>query len=262
MLNLPWVSGRYARGGQFAAGPAAPVDAAGVTREDDLIGWWKLDESSGTSAADSTDTGNNGTASNMVDGDWVSGKNGNCLDFDGTNDRVNMAADSSYPTENFSMSCWFNLSATGAYRSILCSTHYAAAGHDGNWIFRLNGTNGGSPTMALRCVNGVTSFCDKTESITISTDEWHHGGFVHNATSNTAHLFYDGSELGSGTATGGNDLENIKDMGFAIGVQSWSTTPLNANFWAGQIDDVRLYNAVLAASDFSDIYNSGDGDWP
>ena len=30
----------------------------------------------------------------------------------------------------------------------------------------------------------------------------------------------------------------------------------------GRIDDLRIYNVVLSATNVEDIYNSGDGDWP
>lgn len=260
-MSLPFVTARGCRGGSFAANASGGSTAeATVTRQSDLVGWWPLNATSGSTVADSTDTGNDGTATNMEDVDWVTGVNGNCLAFDGSNERVEFSGDAGYPTEDFSMSCWFNLATTGAYRTILCAKHYYWSARQGNWIFRLNGTNGVSPTMALNCYNGTSNICNKTESITISTDEWHHGGFVHNATSNTAHLFYDGSELGSGTAIA-HDLENLKDDGFTIGVQSYGTAS-RANYWAGTVDDVRLYNGVLTASDFADVYNSGSGDWP
>jgi len=46
-----------------------------------LIGWWKLDETSGTVAADSSGYGNDGTV--VGGGPWVSGYIDGALDFDG-----------------------------------------------------------------------------------------------------------------------------------------------------------------------------------
>ena len=49
-----------------------------------LVGWWKLDDGSGTSAMDSSGNGNTGTLNNSPT--WTtSGMNGGALTFNGTN---------------------------------------------------------------------------------------------------------------------------------------------------------------------------------
>lgn len=61
-----------------------------VVAGDNLVGWWKLDETTGTTAVDSSGQGNNGTLeAGMTNSDWVSGQINNGLDFDG-NDYVDM----------------------------------------------------------------------------------------------------------------------------------------------------------------------------
>ena len=63
------------RGGAFAAGPAAPAESAStVTRESDLVVWYKFDENTGTEIGDSSDSEFDATASGGVS--WVTGKNG------------------------------------------------------------------------------------------------------------------------------------------------------------------------------------------
>jgi len=57
--------------------------------EDGLVGWWKLDESSGTLAADSSAYGHNGTLLNGPT--WTTGPVVGALNFDGTNDQVTIA---------------------------------------------------------------------------------------------------------------------------------------------------------------------------
>jgi len=49
-------------------------------------GYWRFNESSGTSAADSSGRSNTGALNNMDDIDWVWGKYGYALDFDGDDD--------------------------------------------------------------------------------------------------------------------------------------------------------------------------------
>ncbi len=55
-----------------------------------LAGYWKLDETTGSSASDSSTNGNNGTLTNMENGDWVAGRIGNGLNFDGSNEYVDL----------------------------------------------------------------------------------------------------------------------------------------------------------------------------
>ncbi|MHC4325139.1 MAG: hypothetical protein ACYSUX_12820, partial [Planctomycetota bacterium] len=53
---------------------------------DGLVAYWPLDEGTGTTTADISGNGNNGT---FVDAPaWVSGKFGGALDFDGIDDVV------------------------------------------------------------------------------------------------------------------------------------------------------------------------------
>ena len=81
-----------------------------------LVSHYKLDEASGTTAVDSTGA-NNGTLTNNPA--WTTGKIGNGLSFDGTNDYVNIANESNFDferTNSFSASAWVkNNSTTGEY---------------------------------------------------------------------------------------------------------------------------------------------------
>ncbi len=52
------------------------------------IGWWKLDEGTGLSALDSSGNGNTGTLTNGPT--WTTGKVGNAINFDGSNDYVDL----------------------------------------------------------------------------------------------------------------------------------------------------------------------------
>ena len=55
---------------------------AAATRANDLKLWYKFDESSGTTATDSSGNGRHGAVKNRTDGDWVPGVLGNALKFD------------------------------------------------------------------------------------------------------------------------------------------------------------------------------------
>src|SRR5438128_9156769 len=70
-----------------------------------LVGYWKFDESTGTTAIDSSGLGNNGTLTNGPT--WTAGKVNGALSFDGTNDYVELPNEASFNfTNNFAVSVW------------------------------------------------------------------------------------------------------------------------------------------------------------
>ncbi|GAH65584.1 unnamed protein product, partial [marine sediment metagenome] len=60
-------------------------------RDDDLVLCLPFDEGTGVTAYDKSGNGNNGTLINMEEGNWVDGKVGKCLDFDGEDDYVSIS---------------------------------------------------------------------------------------------------------------------------------------------------------------------------
>lgn len=64
--------------------PAAPNSTVG------LVGHWKLDETSGTTATDSAGT-NDGTLTNFPASPWTEGWYNGGLEFDGANDYIDIA---------------------------------------------------------------------------------------------------------------------------------------------------------------------------
>jgi hypothetical protein len=90
-----------------AGGTGCPVPSMPVSG---LVGWWKLDETSGTSAADSSGNGYTGTTSSSTN--WTtSGMNNGALTFNGTTDYVSIPAGLSLGT-TYTMSAWVKLAST------------------------------------------------------------------------------------------------------------------------------------------------------
>ena len=100
--------------GKAAAGAAAP----GVTRQSDIVAWWKMNETSGTTAADSIGSATLTLTAKPPAPDvlpvWVTGKDGNGLDFDGSDDYA--ANTSSGPTVTGDCSVVFWIRASPMYR--------------------------------------------------------------------------------------------------------------------------------------------------
>ena len=61
-----------------------------MTNQSSLKAWWKLDETNGVDASDSSIVGSTGSVENSTSGHWNPGKFGNALSLDGVNDYVHI----------------------------------------------------------------------------------------------------------------------------------------------------------------------------
>jgi hypothetical protein len=87
----------------------------------ELLAQWKLDEGSGTIAADATGNGHDGTLEGNPE--WVVGYYGGALKFAGSPDRVVVPYDSQLnPEEAFTVSVWANVQpGSSSWRSPITS---------------------------------------------------------------------------------------------------------------------------------------------
>lgn len=72
-----------------------------------LVAHWRLDETSGNIAYDSSGNGHDGTL--QGDAQWTSGRIGGALDFDGSDDYVDIAYSPALSLNEFTFSAWVNI---------------------------------------------------------------------------------------------------------------------------------------------------------
>ena len=78
-----------------------------------LVLHYTFDETSGTTAADSSGSGNTGTLTNMTGTEWTTGRIGGALNFDGSNDRITVPIAALDGATAFSAALWINLNPAG-----------------------------------------------------------------------------------------------------------------------------------------------------
>jgi hypothetical protein len=89
-------------------GPIAPSLAQQV--EPGLVGWWKLDETTGLTAADSSGYGSHGTLVNTSQGRWTAGMRGGALEFFGNREYIDCGTGSNLDVVNdFTIAAWVQL---------------------------------------------------------------------------------------------------------------------------------------------------------
>src|SRR3989339_1123088 len=201
-----------------------------------LVGEWKFDEGSGTVAGDSSGSNNAGTLINSPE--WVAGKVGNGLQFDGTNKYVSVNN-----SDNLNVNNQITLEALvktnvitqdgGPTRRIIDKGMYILAASDKAY-FKIY-------------VGGAAKELGYTWS---SSDigVWHHivGTYDSAGGVNNFRLYQDGLLVSQMTLTGNIDTNTAI---INIGRQGSSTGRFN-----GIIDEVRIYNRALSSGEVASRY--------
>ena len=213
--------------------------------QSDLVGWWKFDEDTGTTSADSSGSNN---ATLYGDAGWDTGKNGSALQLSGAGYAYTGSGNGPTVGDNGSLSFWVKLNAsTGG--NWICSQDY-----NGNPSFLVNGT---STYVAAYSHGSVKQW---TLPQTLNNDIWYHLAFVYDGTADTVSAYFNGTALSGTHSTTNNPMSDFAD-GVCMGTYVSSGTPFGASTFNGEIDDVRIYNTNLSATNVSDIWNGGNGDW-
>jgi Concanavalin A-like lectin/glucanases superfamily len=158
--------GAYVSGGKHFDGLIDELCVTGISSSDDgsTVAIWHFDESSGSTAADSSSNGNDATLYNMDASDWVTGYSGNCLDFDGSNDYAwKVDNDSLDVLTGIEIGAWVyqhTRSASGSERIVRKGSAYD-----------LGVLPSGNLSFWIRC-GGVSYRTDSTDTIPLNT--WTH----------------------------------------------------------------------------------------
>ena len=224
---------------------AAVSDNDGVD-EADLVAHWRFDEGSGTTAGDTAPFGTVDDEG-ALEGDthWEVGKINAALEFDGLGDRVvfSTSDDVDKGTHDArSVLAWFKVDNKGisARKQVI----YDEGGmEDGVNIYVYDGS--------LYVGNWAGGSWLSTDEIV--SGQWHHVALVLNGTGQTFMGYLDGVRFGSGTGSTLAGHSNPFAIGGLTGRTKFhdSTTPLGGHEFDGMIDDVRVYNRVVAPAEIA-----------
>jgi len=170
--------------------------------------------------------------------EWIDGKYGRALGFDGVDDYVEVASNPTLRPDYITLMCWVRGTTLSDCRVLalmndpappFTATIYISPGGLARWEF--DGTAAPAKTQAGTKV--------------VNDGHWHHLAIVYNGT--TGFLYVDG-------------VLDVSDV-YAGGVLEWGTNPkvyvgkgtdgLLAN---GVIDEVRIFNRALSASEIKSLY--------
>ena len=214
-----------------------------------LAAGYALDEVSGTSAADASGHGLNGTLTNGPT--WAVGRYGNAVNVDGVNDYVDLGNPAGMQfTGSMTISAWVFSSAFPGDDAPIVSKRGA-----GELGYQLDTTiDMGPRTIGFKLTNASGGTMFRYGATTLQLNTWYHITGIYNAAAGTLNVYLNGqldngALLGTVTSTQQNSSANVN-----IGRR-----PSGGFYFNGRIDNVRLYNRALTASENQTDMNTALG---
>jgi len=211
------------------------------------VGWWKLDEGTGTSAADSSGNGSTGT----VEGDfaWVTGHIGTyALDLQGNGSRVLVPHKAILnPTSQVTAMAWVNYSDASDNNARVLAKG-VDAGDNEAYVIEIG--NDDNASFFIRSEpNHDTESVDGPEN-SVPQDVWLHVAGSYDG--NAVNIYVNGRLVNSETV--GAKTIIVDTNGLAIG----DAVDVDRTL-IGKVDDVRVYNVALPEAQIAHIASQGTG---
>jgi len=221
------------------------------------IAHWKLDDGSGITAIDSVG-GHHGTLTNPPA--WVAGTLGDALEFDGSNDYVDLTSDAELDdvfVGGATVMAWIEPAGWGenGYGRVFDKSSSPSATGDG-WVIRMSVDNGGIINFGQGFTGGRGWW--KIPNASISLDTWQHIAIAYDAssTANDPIIYLDGSPIAvTEVDTPSGTLRSDASINLRLGNYAGGTT----HTFDGIIDDARIYDRMLSAAEIADIAAEGGG---
>ena len=195
---------------------------------------------------DSSNNGNNASCSGSNCPSLTTGKYGKAYSFNGGNSYISSSLNSGISGDaEFTISTWFNeIGSTGG--SAIVGFGNANVALQGASLFT---DIGGDGSVSVQFAGGHEY---RTASSQFANGGWHNliATKTPGAISSTTHIYLDGVEIPSITASG--SAPSIAAEKFYAG----KFLNYAGNYFYGSIDEVRIYNRSLSASEVQAVYNS------
>ena len=217
-------------GSPKTVGVTLTVDPAPPTIPPGLVAAYGFEEPSGTAVNDASGRGHNGTLSGATRS--TSGRFGSALSFDGVNDWVTVPDHNELDlTTGVTMSAWVNPTALGSvYRTVLMKEQ------PGGLIYTLYAGDGtGKPSGHVF----TTSEQRATGPTNTPVNAWTHLASTYDGT--TLRTYVNGTQVASRALTG--------LLRTSTGVLRIGGTSVWPEWFAGRIDEVRLYSRALTPTE-------------
>jgi len=228
---------------------------SGLAEDDGLVGHWTFDGPDMVSnVADRSGNGNNGSLQGQTSTTTVRGVLGQALEFDGDDDEVDVGSGSSLDdltAGGMTVVAWIKPNTTGeGGTGRIASKRQTTVG---GWLFFTDNT---SSVGAQTVLSGVADANSRGADNAITLGAWNHVVMTYDDNGDRKiRLYSNGSEISYDTQTAGSATPTSDAVGnMKVGQSADGTNDRNFD---GLMDDVRIYNRALSASEVSRLYELG-----
>ncbi|UCC63532.1 MAG: putative Ig domain-containing protein, partial [Anaerolineae bacterium] len=225
--------------------PFTVVVGEGTICPDDMLAYWKLDETSGPSYEDFYDAHDGQCVAGACPSPTAGYVNGG-QEFNGSNDRVNVPADTVFDWgvfDSFSIAFWMQTDSGST-----CDGNEVVIGRADGARWWVGCATGGNAYFVLRDGNGNTASVAGTA---VTGGAWHHVVAVQDAAAEAIRIYVDGTLR--------NSVSTYYTAGFS------ASTGLNIGWYNsgggyhfdGVVDELALYNRALTATEIQQHYDNG-----
>ncbi len=218
-----------------------------------LVGYWKFDEGTGSSATDWSGSGNTGTWNGTLGSQWINGKFGTAGVFNGTNNYVNNGTSTTAEPTTITLSAWIKTTSAGTTstaNTIFDKTRGASNGSA--YLFDVGGDIGvgHAGKLEFAMFNG-SAWTAVYSNLSVNDGIWHHVVATYDL--QNMKLYVDGK------------LDNTLATTMAIpynGTQSLYIGAYNnagTCFYNGSIDEARVYKRAMTSAEVTQLYNFAPG---
>ena len=202
---------------------SADISISVRTPGNPLIASYSFDETSGTTVVDASGSGHNGT---IVGATRTSaGRRGGALEFNGTSAYVTVQPTAAMNlTSGMTLSAWVKPTALGGWRPIILKSELS-------YVLHGSGSQASVPN-----VGGSFASANLFGTAPLPLNTWTHLAATYDG--NTLRLYVDGNLAASRAQTG-----SIQPSTGALHI---GADPIFNAFWAGAIDEVRIYDRALS----------------
>ena len=201
-----------------------------------LVGHWRFNEGTGSTAYDSSPEGNNGT---IHGASWVRGKFGYALKFDGSDDYVSASDSASLDiTSEITIEAWIKPTRgyLGNYvQEIIVDKYYSDA-----YRFNICGHSGQKPGLRLFIHGTVFEFLN-----VIDWYQWQHVAATFDDATDTAVLYHNGDS---------HEVTNSASLSTSNSPLIIGRNTAGTQHFKGDIDEVRIYNRALSPEEIKIHY--------
>ncbi len=215
------------------------------------VGYWDLNENTGTVAYDKSGNGFTGTIQNIESNDWVTGKYGGALDLEYDNNSgeyITVEHNTSLNPKTITYSAWFKLKSMPAnWSKVIIQKSNSSSNYTYDMMVISNVAGDAYEVYCEVSNNGSTKYNNSAHTINLNT--WYYSTCTYDG--ETLNHYVDGVFIDENTSPSGNIYSNTQPLY----ISAFEINPDNST--DAVIDEVKIYNYPRTPAQIIEDMNAG-----